>query len=248
MACGNKIQTWSDESDVVLCREILVLRPYQYQKGSKESGNAWNLITDIMNEKVEELSVTTKSVRDHFNLLLTKQKNKKRENERASGINIKEKEIDTFLDEILEDIENCQEVLSTQSDAKRQAEAADKEKAEEIRMQAMETYGESRKRKNEDDDRTPKRGKRRSGSETIQFLADRNEANRQQHAEEMKLRREELELKKQEAENSREQFNFVMQMQMQIQQQQMQQQFQMQQQQMQQQTRLFAVLLEKINK
>ena len=192
-----------------------------------------------MNEKVEELSVTTKSVRDHFNLLLTKQKNKKRENERTSGINIEEKEIDTLLDEVLEDIENCQEVLSTQSNAKRQAEAADKEKAEEMRMRAMETYGESRKRKNEDDDTTPQPGKRRSGSETIQFLADRNESYRQQHAEEMKLRREELELKKQEAENSREQFNFVMQnmqMQMQIQQQQMQQQFQMQQQQMQQQT------------
>ena len=234
MACGNKRQTWSDESDVILCREILVLRPYQYQKGSKESGNAWNLITDIMNERVKELSVTTKSVRDHFNLLLTKRKNKKRENERASGIHIEEKEIDTLLDEILEDIENCQEVLSTQSDAKRQAEAADKERAEEMRMRAMETYGESRKRKNEDDDTTPQRGKRRSGSETIQFL-----------------RREELELKKQEAENSREQFNFVMQnmqMQMQIQQQQMQQQFQMHQQQMQQQTQLFAALLEKINK
>ena len=115
----------------------------------------------------------------------------------------------------------------------------------------METYGESRKRKNEDDGTTSQRGKRRSGLETIQFLADRKEANRQQNAEEMKLRREELELKKQEAENSREQFNFVMQnmqMQMQIQQQQMQQQFQMQQQQMQQQTQLFAALLEKINK
>ena len=237
MACGNKRQTWSDENDVILCREILVLRPYHYQKGSKESGNAWNLITDIMNEKVKVLSVTTKSVRDHFNLLLTKRKNKKRENQRASGINIEEKEIDTLLDEILEDIENCQEVLSTQSDAKRQAETADKERAEEMRMRAMETYGESRKRENEDDDTTPQRGKRRSGSETIQFL-----------------RREELELKKQEAENSGEQFNFVMQnmqnmqMQMQIQQQQMQQQFQMQQQQMQQQTQLFAALLEKINK
>ena len=149
-----------------------------------------------MNEKVEELSVTTKSVRDHFNLLLTKRKNKKPENERASGINIEEKEIDTLLDEILEDIENFQEVLSTQSDAKRQAEAADKEKAEEMRMRAMETYGESRKRKNEDDDTTPQRGKRRSGWETIQFLTDRNEANRQQHAEEIKLRREELELKR----------------------------------------------------
>ena len=115
----------------------------------------------------------------------------------------------------------------------------------------METYGESRKRKNEDDDSTPQRGKRRSGWETIQFLADGNETNRQQHAEEMKLRREELELKKQRVENSREQLNFVMQnmqMQMQIQQQQMQQQFQMQQQQMQQQTQLFAAFLEKINK
>ena len=120
-----------------------------------------------MNEKVEELSVTTKSVRDHFNLLLKKQKNKKPENERASGINIEEKEIDTLLDEILEDIENFQEVLSTQSDAKRQAEAADKEKAEEMRMRAMETYGESRRYKNEDDDTTPQRGKRRSGWETI---------------------------------------------------------------------------------
>ena len=95
-------------------------------------------------------------------------------------------------------------ILLTQSDAKRQAEVANKEKAEEMRMRAMETYRESRKHKNEDDDTTPQHGKRRSGSETIQFLVDRNEANRQQHAEEMKLRREELELKIQGAENSRE--------------------------------------------
>ena len=85
---------------------------------------------------------------DHINLILTKRKNKKRENERTSGINIEGKEIDTLLDGILEDIENCQEVLSTQSDAKRQAEAADKEKAEEMRMRAMETYGESSINKN----------------------------------------------------------------------------------------------------
>ena len=146
----------------------------------------------------------------------------------------------------------CRELSNTQSEAKRLADLDEKERAEEIRKTAMETYGESKKRKNEgDDDLTSPRQKRRSGTETVRFLTERSELAKEQHIEEMKVRNEELLVKKQEVENSKNTTNAMlqnMQMQMQLQQQQMNQQFQMQQQQAQQQAQLFATLIEKLNK
>ena len=129
--------------------------------------------------------------------MLSKRKAQKNIEEKASGIEIEENEIDVILDEILEDVEMCRELSNTQSEAKRLADLDEKERAEEIRNTAMETYGETKKRKNEgDDDLTSPRQKRRSGTETLRFLTERNELAKEQHIEEMKVRNEELLIKK----------------------------------------------------
>ena len=157
-------QNWSLEQDTFLCREVLVTRPYQFTKGSKESASGWSKITSTLNT-VEGFAVTVKAVRDHFNHLLSKRKAQKNIEEKASGIEIEENEIDVILDEILEDVEMCRELSNTQSEAKRLADLDEKERAEEIRKTAMETYGESKKRKNEgDDDLTSPRQKKTFGN------------------------------------------------------------------------------------
>ena len=233
-----------------MCREILLIRPYQYSKGSKENAVGWQKITDNLNENLENFNVLTKAIRDHFNLLISKRKTKKNEEDRASGISVEEKEIDVLLDEILDDINDCKEVLANKNEAKKRVDDQEKEKGAEMRLRAMETFGESQKRKNEDgDDISPPRQKRRNGTETFAFLTERNEIAREQHAEEVRMRKEEIEIRKQEAENSKQTFAIMVQnMQMQMQQQQMNQQFQLQQQQIQQQAQMFAALMEKLNK
>ena len=35
--------------EIYLCSEVLLIEPYQYKHGSKESGGAWQLIADELN-------------------------------------------------------------------------------------------------------------------------------------------------------------------------------------------------------
>ena len=117
----------------------------------------------------------------------------------------------------------------------------------------MESLGETRKRRtsSENDEVTPPKSKRRSGTETIQFLMETKEFNREKHDAEMKLRSEDLEIRKKEVDtNSNFMANICQTIAatQQQSQQQLQQQWQMQQQQMQQQNLLFAALIEKLNK
>ena len=245
-------QTWSMNQDVLLCREILIERPYQHTKGSKESASGWTRITDRLNAVFEDVSHTNIATRDHFKHLLTKRKAQKNAEDRASGIAVEEKEIDILLDKILDDMDGCKELESVQNENKRQTGQEYKANAEEIRKIAMETHSEASKRKSEEDDETcSPRQKRRSGTDTMKFLSEINELAKQQHTDEMKYWHEELPVRKEEANNFKNATNIMlqtMQMQMQLQQQQMTQQFQMQQQQMQQQSKMFATLIEKLTK
>ena len=81
----------------------------------------------------EQFEITTKSVKDHFNLLLEKWKKTVRSNDAKSGINVDEKEIDIILDNIISDISDCTQKLSEQTADKQTAEDLEKEKAEDVR-------------------------------------------------------------------------------------------------------------------
>ena len=88
----------------------------------------------------------------------------------------------------------------------------------------MESLGETSKRmKDADDDPKENRAakkQRSTGSETVQFLKEKNE-------KELKMRQSELELQREMQENERKRHDALMQMLIQQQQHQMQQQFQM---------------------
>ena len=77
---------WTEKHDIYFCREMLLLRPYQFKPGSKESGNAWSSIASDLGELQEvSFTVTQKSVRDRYRLLLEKHKRKMRTQEGESG-------------------------------------------------------------------------------------------------------------------------------------------------------------------
>ena len=122
--------------------------------------------------KDEQFDATAKSLRDHFNLLINKHKRKVNEEERASGIEVHEKEIDILMDNIISEMKDCAQKLKEEAEESNSLEDLEKKKAEDMRKKAMETFGDTRKRKCEsEDDEIPVRQKRRTGVETITFFS-----------------------------------------------------------------------------
>ena len=188
---------WTDAHDILLCREILLIKPYQHKPGSKESGNAWTSVSDDLNciTDVCLFSTTQKSVRDRYRLLLEKYKKKMRQQEASSGSNDEPTELDNLLENIKEEVDVSVSIHTKISNEKEQGKQKDSDDAQEIRQNAMETLSESRKRKGTDQG---PRTKRNSGSETMNYLMKRSERDFELRQKEMEIKKSELELQKQQ--------------------------------------------------
>ena len=233
---------WTYDHNVVFVREILHLAPWLHRYGTTERGEVWSKIADNLNA-VEKPSfkVTQRSVRDRYSHTEKNHKTKVAHEERASGICPEESEVDQAMEEIIQLFEDHDRENEKLSDEK-------KKKAEEMRRQSLETFKETQRRKESE---TPAKKKRASGSDTMNYLKEISEAESKRRAEELELRRkeiekqselqrEELKMRKQELDDKRNQ-NEAMHQQMMMQ----QQQLQLLMQQQQQQSTVMMALLEK---
>ena len=76
-----------------LCREVLVMDPFQYPYRSKERGDVWGQLAIHLNcTSHPKFKVTKRSVRDRLTLLQNRFKEKMKEEEKASGIDCEETE------------------------------------------------------------------------------------------------------------------------------------------------------------
>ena len=187
---------WSKEHDVLLAREMLVVEPYKFKNRSRESGQAWDLIATHLNAiHTPRFRVSQKSVRDRAKILLRNFKLKIREEERASGIEVPElSELDAALEEIAEKEKAAQVELDLIEESGKKSELQDKANAEEMRFQAMEKLGESKKRKEatgETASGQKKKKARRSGSDTLDFMREKLENDTEIKQEELAQRRSE---------------------------------------------------------
>ena len=227
---------------MLLAREMLTVEPYKCKNRSRESGQAWDLIAANLNSvHAPRFRVSQKSVRDRARILLKNFKLKIREEEKASGIEVEElSELDLALEEIIEKEKAANAQLDLEESV-RKNELQDKANAEEMRLQAMEKLGESKKRKEASGltgDQKKKKA-RRSGSDTLDFMREKME-------KDMTMKQEEMAQRWSEQQKMLEQQNNVlnqMQLQQVNQRQQMQDMFSafMQQSQLQNQTMLAIV-------
>ena len=215
---------WTKDHDVILCREVLVANPYEFKKSSTQRSQVWEQIADILNKcSSPTFNVDKRSVRDHVGILQNRQKKKVRAEERATGIAPDEP---SELDNLLEQIISLEE--STESDDKAKA---DKAKAEDVRMKAMEKLSQTKKRELAEGGDSKRKRQRRSGGDAMALLTERAERN-------YEIREKELGLKREKQEMERKQLEVTAQQKLQLKQQQadmmklMQQQQQYQQQQM----------------
>ena len=234
---------WTQECDLLLLQEIVMSQPYKFKPSTRDRGQVWEGFTARLNatELFHDRLRNKRAVRDRYQLLSKKFKNKMAEEERASGISPEMTETDKLLEQIVEQFEESERDAGEQSEKNDQNKENERKKAEEMRNRSMEKLGETQKRKAtaEDGQQTTPR-KRSSGSETLVYLREKAER-------EFELRQEELEVKKKEQSAQLQMFQY-MQQQLQQQQQQQQQQMQVQIQQQQLQNQMLLALIEKITK
>ena len=222
---------------------MLAVEPYKLKNRTRESGQAWDLIATHLNAiHAPRFRVSQKSVRDRAKILLRNFKLKIREEERASGIEVPElSELDAALEEIAEKEKAAQVELDLIEESGKRSELQDKANAEEMRFQAMEKLGQSKKRKEATGETASghKKKARRSCSDTLDFMREKLE-------NDTKIKQEELTQRRSEQQKIVDQQNNILQ-QMQLQQVNQRQQMQdmlaaiMQQSQQQNQTMLAIV-------
>lgn len=186
---------FNKEHDTHLARELLAVEPYKFKSRSRDSGQAWESIVKHLNAMktvVPRFRVTQKAVRDRAKILIKNYRLKEREEEKASGIEVPEPtELDIALEEISEQEKAQAELDYEESDKKK--DLKDKANAEEMRLQALEKLGETKKRTNEDNEETGqkkrKRKARSNGSETLDFMREKMERDMEMKQEEMKQKR-----------------------------------------------------------
>ena len=188
--------SWTEEKDVLFCREILVSKLFNTKKSSPGRGQVWNDIAgNLCQLQQPTFRVNIKSVRNHYNKLVMGYKRKMRDELNASGLSPEEREIDKLLEEIVGKemaLEAENENIDNENNRRMQAE---KVAADDMRRKAMETKAQTQKRKAEESNKTPKKKRRSNGNETIAYndLQEKTEI-------EMKVRKEKMELKKAEVE------------------------------------------------
>ena len=251
------VQIWTKQHDILLCREVLAVNPFSARKNSNDRGRLWEVIKRNLNATPEPSFVVTKrGVRDHIGLLKKNFIKKMVKEEKQSGISPEPTELDRAVEQIIE-MEESADVEQQVNDAvKKQKEASDREKAENIRKKAMEKLGDTTKRSCEGgSEKTPKK-KRKSGNETVEYLREKSENEFLLRQDEMALKKEknDIEAKKHESflaqqaavqTQQKEMLEKMHEQQLQFQQQSQGVQMAMLQQQ-QQQTQAFMVFLEKL--
>ena len=59
--------TWSNQHDVALCREMLVVQPFRFKHGTRDRGQSWDRIAKNLNKLDHPMFlVDQRGVRDRF--------------------------------------------------------------------------------------------------------------------------------------------------------------------------------------
>ena len=258
---------WLRQHDILLAREVVALDPYQHPKGGTERFALWEKIAANLDgfhlKNQINFSVTGRSVRDRVNLVLIRNYKKKMQEERkASGIEVPPPtEFDQLMEEIVGRAGDAEKEQKAGQDERKEKEDRERKVAEEVRAQALERVGQTRKRQGVEA-KEDKPVKRRSGGETIEYLKERSQQQMKLREEELKIQREaqEANAKAQQAftaqllqEQQQQQQNMFAalqkeQQQQWQQQQQMQASIMLQQQQQQQSQAMMAILQELVKK
>ena len=188
--------TWTTTHEEILCREILTYEPFNYKSGTVQRGESWKLIAESLNYLEDpNFTVSHRSVREKYSLLEKSYKKKNRDEENATGIAPDEpSDLEKALAEIIDKFNDI-EIASTEiKETNNIKTAKERETAVEMRKECMETFSETKRRKGEENEASSSKRRRRSGDDTLAYLREKMEIDREFKNRELRLaeQREEM--------------------------------------------------------
>ena len=174
---------WTEIHDTLLCREVLLEEPYKYKKGSNERGKKWTEIAEALNKGEEvKFKVTQRGVRERIERLQKKHLEKKKA-ESASGIAVDDvTELETLIDEIIRMEKGWQKNPEILMEPLRRLRMT--------KTEAMERFGETKKRSEAEGEQRRQTKRRRSGNDAVEFLKEKTEKENEFRAEELALKKQ----------------------------------------------------------
>ena len=127
---------WTEVHDELLCREILGVDVFTGTKKWAE------VVENLSNVEAVHFKVDNRAVRDWYNLLSCNLRHKLNE----SGITVEMSEVERALEALIEK-EDASEELQQEGKANKLTSELDRAKAKEMKKKAMESLGETQKRK-----------------------------------------------------------------------------------------------------
>lgn len=222
---------WMEKHDELLSREAMLVQPFAYRPSTRERGEAWSRIADSLNLIPDpKFYVNQRSVRERFNLLINRFRQKMAEELKATGINPEElTPTEILLEELNVKIMEFESEFTTKTNEQQKKVEAEKAAIVDVRQKALETLSDTQKRKANNGEESTKRIKksRSTGSETLAYLREKSQKDYEVKLVEAEAHKEEAKAQRMLLEQSQNQ-----QRQQQEFQQQMLQMFQQQQQSM----------------
>jgi len=192
---------WNEEQDLLLCREILISQPYKFPFGSRERGHCWSEVANRLNECHQpRFTVDQRAVRERYAKIEKYFKNRMAKEERASGINGEESELDQAIQDIMGMAEAAQEEIIQKVAENKISRDKERMTAEDVRKRSMERLSETQEREKFENETK----KRRSNADTLEFLREKAEKEFEMKGEELELKRREIETRLKELEYKRE--------------------------------------------
>ena len=112
---------WNQEKDEMLCKEVLLFEPYKFRPRprTKERGNAWKCIAENLNDiRTKNFKVDARAVRERFSVIKAHYEAKTREELAASGILPELTPADQAIEDILEQMKECEKQLEQEDNEK----------------------------------------------------------------------------------------------------------------------------------
>ncbi|KAK2564477.1 hypothetical protein P5673_011919 [Acropora cervicornis] len=184
---------WNEEKDELLCREIFAVDVFSGTKRSTVAkGAKWEKVAENLNKQQDVFfKVDKRAVRDRYNNLSRELRKKIKNEEKASGIETEMTNLENALEDLIEREDAAESENRAVDDQKKQ----DKENAADMRNRAMESLGQTKKRKESDDSENEGRKlkKRSNGNATVAYLREKNERLQEFRKEELEVKRMQLE-------------------------------------------------------
>ena len=103
---------WTNQHDIVLCREVLVVDPFQADKKTVQRAKHWQTVANnlvVLDYPKFKSTLSKRSVQDRCMLLCNKHKKKTRAELPATGISPPHTELDDLIEEIIQKEELSEE-------------------------------------------------------------------------------------------------------------------------------------------